>query len=70
MADIVRAKKGGVQVATTDPECPAFTTQPDLPPVPLVPGTVPVDPTGQATAVLGVVIWKYGVRSVALTAPE
>ena len=47
-------KNGDAVVAVTVPEYPAETTvQPDVPPVPLVPGTVPVVPAGHVTATEG-----------------
>ena len=40
---------GGVDVATTAPHQPGSRTQPLWPPVPLVPGTTPVEPFGHRT---------------------
>ena len=40
-------------MAVTVPEYPERTVQPDVSPVPLVPGTVPVVPAGHVTATEG-----------------
>ena len=39
-------------VATTAPVCVFSVTQPEVPPVPSVPGTVPLEPAGQSTAAM------------------